>query len=103
MNQCWIWYCPDTGESFKAHPFGSGMKYTDQQFNGDMHCAIMLLTTDMSFMGSGTDDLKLQPELVPLVNSVIGRWCGKRVMMVCNYTTDNRGYNGQAVTDIGSI
>ena len=95
MGQYWTWVCADARESMSGvGAFGwgaSGQKYMEIWHRNPslMWRALMLLNTDTSSLGSGGGDLSLaeiHPSLAKFVEPVLGRWFGKRVDIVGDYT-----------------
>ena len=89
MGQYWRWIC-ENGECISAHSFGNGLKYVEQLDSAMLCNALMLLKTDMSSLGHGGGDLRLDedvhPALKPFVVAVIGRWFKKNADFVGDYT-----------------
>lgn len=89
MGQYWEWLCKDCKESLSTHELGAGLKYLEQWWSGAMYTAIMMLNTDKTSLGHGGGDFCLKdahPEYRKLIEPVIGRWFGKRVEFVGDYT-----------------
>ena len=90
MGQYWRHLCRETRECISAHSFGYGLKYIEQLGSPTLCNALMLLKTDMSSLGHGGGDLRLDedvfPAMKPFVVAVIGRWFGKTADFVGDYT-----------------
>jgi len=102
MGQYWTWQCSN-GEEFTSFGFGGGLKYTEQLFRHGMHEALMLLMTDTSSLGHGGGDPKINnapPTLRDLIRPIVGRWYGKKVMFVGDYSSIQKSH--KEYTDITS-
>ena len=89
MGQYWNFLNLDDGECLSTHDFGRGLKYLEQWFSGALHTALMVLCTDTSSLGHGGGDFHISdapPELVQLIEPVLGRWAGKRIVFAGDYT-----------------
>ena len=89
MGQYWTFLNLDDKESLSTHEFGSGLKYVEQWFSGSLYTALMLLCTDKSSLGLGGGDFRLDEapsELAALIEVVMGRWAGKRIVFAGDYT-----------------
>lgn len=89
MGQYWVWKCAN-GEEFTSHGFGGGLKFMEQLFRHGMHEALMLLMTDTSSLGHGGGDPRIDDAPIPLrdlFRPIVGRWYGKKVMFVGDYSS----------------
>lgn len=83
--------CPETKETISTHEFGSGLKYMEQFYTGQLlYDAIMVLKTDISSMGLGGGDFGMTgtyKSFEALIKPNLGRWHGKNVEFVGDYSS----------------
>lgn len=90
MGQYWTMKNLDKRQSLNTHAFGSGLKYMEQWFSGSLYTALMVLLTDLSSLGNGGGDFRLDEASTALkkfIEPVIGSWAGNRVVFSGDYTT----------------
>ena len=96
MGQYWEWLNLDKKERIAAHEFGGGIKYLEQFYGSDlMFSAIQMLMTDMSALGNGGGDPRIEnlPSVIAndLIKPYIGRWAGDKIVISGDYT-ENKEY-----------
>ena len=88
MGQYWTMKNLDKRQSLSTHAFGCGLKYLEQWFSGPLYTALMVLLTDLSSLGDGSGDFKLdraQEFLKQFITPIIGRWANDRVVFSGDY------------------
>ena len=79
----------DKRQSLSTHKFGNGLKYLEQWFSGPLYTALMVLLTDISSLGDGGGDFRLDKapsQLKKFIEPIIGSWAGDRVVFSGDYT-----------------
>lgn len=79
----------DKRQSLSTHTFGNGLKYLEQWFSGPLYTALMVLLTDISSLGDGGGDFRLDEapsQLKKFIEPIIGSWAGDRVVFSGDYT-----------------
>ena len=89
MGQYWTWKNLEKREHLNPHDFRKGLKYTEQWFSGGIEAALQILCTDRSSLGHGGGDVNVDEapeELKKLIEPMLGRWAGDRVVFSGDYT-----------------
>lgn len=89
MGQYWNMKNLDKRQCLSTHTFGNGLKYLEQWFSGPLYTALMVLLTDLSSLGDGGGDFRLDEapnQLKKFIEPIIGSWAGDRVVFSGDYT-----------------
>jgi len=87
MGQYWVPVNIDKNEKLYSHHFGEGLKLGEWGMDAcGMLTALQILLLDKSSVGFGGGDWHFEDAPQELVDEVVGRWAGDRIVVVGDYS-----------------